>query len=113
MQGLLSDHADITDDRLDKLQAITGGLVESMVELWTNVVQLTVTVDKMATKVDRFAKNVDDLVEALLREPRNGKGSSKPYGICRSRIALHTFRSGSAACPCQGYSLRKASAGSP
>jgi predicted nuclease with TOPRIM domain len=75
MQRLLGDHTDITDDRLDKLQAITGGLVESMVELRTNVVQLTVTVDKLATKVDHFAKKVDELVEALLREPRNGKGS--------------------------------------
>jgi uncharacterized protein YoxC len=61
MQRLLGDDADVTDDRLDKSQAITGGLVESMVELRSNVVH--------------FAKKVDDLVEALPREPRNGKGT--------------------------------------
>ncbi len=56
LRRLLGDYADIADDWLDKLQVISGVLVDGMVELRTNVAQLVVIVDKLATKVDHFAK---------------------------------------------------------
>jgi hypothetical protein len=37
MRRLLGDQADITGDRLDKVQAITGGHVDSLAELRANV----------------------------------------------------------------------------
>jgi hypothetical protein len=68
MQHLLGAHQDITDERMDKMGSIASGLLESMVELRNAVMQTTVDVAKLA-------KKVDDLVDALLKEPRNGKGT--------------------------------------
>ena len=75
MQHLLGAHQDITDARLDKMQSVVTGLLDSMVELRNAVMQTTVAVAKTSTDLDKLTRKVDDLVDALLKEPRNGKGS--------------------------------------
>jgi hypothetical protein len=70
MQQLLGAHQAITDTRLEHWERIIGGLVELSKENTTQIAANTVQIASLAAKLDK-------LVEALLREPRNGKARPK------------------------------------